>query len=95
MPTDYGNAGRYIGPLEEQVTMTADRRRIANVAFVHVLVTSLDDDDIRAITGEDTLSLTDTAVPVCRHCHEPAGRHCPDCSACPDQECPDWCGDGC
>ena len=27
----------------------------------------------------------------CRHCRRPARDHCPDCSACPDQECPYWC----
>lgn len=27
----------------------------------------------------------------CRHCHQPGCAHCPDCGACPGQECPYWC----
>ena len=27
----------------------------------------------------------------CGHCDEPYSEHCQGCSACPEQECPDWC----
>lgn len=30
-------------------------------------------------------------VGQCRNCWEREGVHCATCSACPDNDCPDWC----
>lgn len=43
------------------------------------------------MTAGDEVGADASCVSICRHCDEPLSAHCPDCSACPTNDCPDWC----